>query len=102
MMAIFAPPFQKCESLNANAQLSASKPLTYDDVKSLLKEANNKKKTLQNKLFHLQGENTIQNFQNSIKDSKKLAWIHSESFRNLQSKLCNISGYMDGKLLQAY
>lgn len=66
-------------SLNANAQLSASNPLTYEDVKSLLKEANNKKETLQSKLFHLQRENTILNFQNSIRDSKKLAWIVSLS-----------------------
>ena len=28
--------------------------------------------------------------------------VHSESFRYLQSILRNISGYMDGKLLQAY
>ena len=28
--------------------------------------------------------------------------VHSESFRYLKSILCNISGYMDGKLLQEY
>ena len=62
-------------SLNANARLSATNPLTYVDVKSILVEANNKKETLQSKLFYMQREYTILNFHNTFRDSKQLAWI---------------------------
>ena len=64
-------------SLNANARLSATNPLTYDNVKSILVEANNKKETLQSKLFYMQSEYSILNFHNTIRDSKQLAWIIS-------------------------
>ena len=64
-------------SLIADAQLSATNPLTYDDVKSILMKANNKKETLQSKLFYMQREYTILNFHNTIRDSKQLAWIIS-------------------------
>ena len=57
-------------SLNANAQLSATNPSTYDDVKSIQVEAKNKKETLQSKLS-MQKEYTILNFQNTIRDSKQ-------------------------------
>ena len=64
-------------SLIANAELSASSSLTYDDVKLTLIEASKRKLTLQSILFGLQRENIITNFQNSISDTKQLAWILS-------------------------
>ena len=69
-------------SLNANAQLSASTPLTYDDVKSILIEATKSKETLQSRLFFMQKENTVLNFQDTIRDSKQLAWIISLTSSN--------------------
>ena len=69
-------------SLTANAELSASNPLTYDDVNLTLIEASKKKVTLQSMLFGLQRENVITNFQNSIRDTKHLAWIISLSSPN--------------------
>ena len=69
-------------SLTANAELSASNSLSYDNVKLLLIEANKKKETLQSILFGLQRENVLTNFRNSIRDSKQLAWIVSLSSPN--------------------
>ena len=69
-------------SLIANAELIASNTLTYDDVKLILIEAKKKKETLQSILFGLQRENVLTNFQNSIRDSKQLAWIVSLSSPN--------------------
>ena len=80
---IFSSDIPMIKSFNAslisNAELSASNSLTYDDVKLTLIEANKKKVTLQNILFGLQRENVITNFQNSIRDTKQLAWIISLS-----------------------
>jgi hypothetical protein len=73
--------FRNC--LTQNALLSgADRPLSYQDLVILQAEATASRETLQSKLFELQQPHTVQAFRDSILDTKRLAWIVSQSGRD--------------------
>ena len=68
------------KSLTQNALLSGSdRPLIYEDLITLQNQATAKRETLQSKLFEMQRSHTVEMFRNSIRDTKRLAWIVSIS-----------------------